>query len=157
MLKQAILSALMLAAGAALAGAGHHGGLGADFKFGSPAKPAEATRTVKVELTDDMKIRHDPLTIKQGETINFVVTNAGKVKHEFSIGDVAAQRAHAAMMKKMPDMHHDNDPPTVTVMPGETKELAWTFDKPAQGDIVFACHVAGHYDAGMLSRVKVQR
>lgn len=157
MLKQAIFTVLMFTTGAALAGAGHGGGHGAEYRFGSPAKPAEATRTVKVELTDDMKIRHEPLAIKQGETINFVVTNTAKVKHEFSIGDTAAQRAHAAMMKKMPDMQHDNDPAAVTLNPGETKELAWKFDKPVPGDVVFACHVAGHYDAGMLSRVKVQK
>jgi uncharacterized cupredoxin-like copper-binding protein len=150
-MKNALFLLLAIAAGGALADTGH----GASYRFGSPAQPADATRTVKVDLTDDRKIQLEPLTIRQGETILFVVTNTGKQKHEFSIGDTASQRAHAAMMKKMPDMHHDNDPTTVSVNPGETRELAWKFDKPVQGEIVFACHVAGHYEAGMLSKAKL--
>ena len=69
------------------------------------------------------------------------------------LGDTASQRAHVAMMKKMPDMRHENDPAAVTLAPGETKEVIWKFSKPIRGQLEFACQIPGHYDAGMTSKV----
>jgi uncharacterized cupredoxin-like copper-binding protein len=51
------------------------------------------------------------------------VTNVGRITHEFSISDRASQRAHALMMKKMPNMKHEDDPATVTVEPGQIKTV----------------------------------
>ncbi|GIK96258.1 MAG: copper-containing oxidoreductase signal peptide protein [Alphaproteobacteria bacterium] len=152
MLRNTVLAAVMLAATAApvLAAGSHEGG---HYSFGEPGDPAKVTRTVQVELTDEMQILHDPLKIKQGETIRFVVVNRGEITHEFAIGDSPSQRAHALMMKKMPDMVHESDPATATLEPGETKELVWSFNKPIQGQIEFACHIAGHFEAGMSSKV----
>ena len=131
--------------------AGSHGG--GHYSFGEPGDPAKVTRTVQVELTDEMQILHGPLKIEQGETIRFVIQNKGETVHEFAVGDTPSQRAHALMMKKMPDMVHDEDPSAVTVEPGATKELVWSFNKPIQGQIEFACHIAGHFEAGMSSKV----
>jgi uncharacterized cupredoxin-like copper-binding protein len=157
-MKHALFFTLALAAGNAWAGPGHQGGHGsANYSFGSPGKAAEVTRTVEVKATDDMRFVHEPLEIRQGETIRFVVTNTGRIVHEFSIGDVPSQRAHAAMMKKNPTMSHDDDPSAVTLKPGETKELIWRFDKPVSTRIVFACFHAGHYEAGMKSEAKFVR
>ncbi|HSO07856.1 MAG TPA: cupredoxin family protein [Pelomicrobium sp.] len=154
MLKQAIFTVLMLAAGGALAGPGHGSGHGAPtYSFGSPGKASEVNRTIEVKATDDMRFVYEPFEIRQGETIRFVVTNVGKIVHEFSIGDVPSQRAHLAMMKKMPDMKHEDDPTAVTLKPGETKEVIWRFDKPIATRIVFACFHPGHYEAGMKSEV----
>ncbi len=143
---------LALGYGAALADAGH----GAT-PFGSPGDPAAAERTVPVTLDDTMAIRHEPITIRPGETLRFVVTNAGALVHEFSIGDAPSQRAHALMMRKMPDMHHDgSEGNAVTLQPGETREVTWRFDRKVEGDIVLACQIPGHYDAGMVSRVPME-
>ncbi|MFZ5557482.1 MAG: cupredoxin domain-containing protein [Pseudomonadota bacterium] len=157
-MKHALFLTLALAAGNALAGAGHSGSHGSGhsaptYSFGSPGQAAEVTRTVEVQATDDMRFMHEPFEIKQGETIRFVVTNVGKISHEFSIGDLPSQRAHLAMMEKQPDMKHDDDPTATTLKPGETKEIIWKFDKPITTRIVFACFHPGHYEAGMKSEV----
>jgi uncharacterized cupredoxin-like copper-binding protein len=39
------------------------------------------------------------------------------------------------------------------VAPGKTGEIVWTFNRP--GDFDFACLIAGHYEAGMVGKVKV--
>jgi uncharacterized cupredoxin-like copper-binding protein len=82
------------------------------------------------------------------------VTNAGKIEHEFVIGDAEEQRQHAAMMEEMPDMKHDEGN-AVSLEPGQTKKLIWRFEKPETVEI--ACHVPGHYEAGMHAIVTVAR
>lgn len=148
----AIASALMTAQ--AYAGANHT----QDHSFGEPGHAEDVTRTVTVEAHDangEMKFVHEPLKIKLGETIKFVVTNKGEMPHEFSLGDSPTQRAHALMMEKMPDMKHEGDPAAVTLEPGETKEIVWTFNKPVQGSIELACQMPGHYEGGMVSKVSM--
>jgi uncharacterized cupredoxin-like copper-binding protein len=147
----AFAAVLALALASPAAATGMHGA--GHTAFGAPAPAAEATRTVAVTLSDDMAIRMDLDAIKVGEVIRFVVTNAGAQAHEFSVGDTASQRAHAAMMKKMPGMTHDDDPAALTLQPGETKELTWRFDVPVKGKVVFACQMPGHYDGGMVRAV----
>ena len=149
----AALAAVFLST-AAWAGGTHGGG---HYSFGEPGQESEAARTVEVTTTDDMKVLMDLTTVRQGETIKFVVTNEGRIPHEFSIGDTGSQRAHANLMRKNPGMKHDDDPSAVTLAPGETKTLVWKFSKPVQGEIVFACHLPGHWDAGMLSKAKFER
>jgi uncharacterized cupredoxin-like copper-binding protein len=139
---------------AAWAGGNHKEG---HYTFGEPGKESEVTRTVEVMATDDMTLVMDLDSIRQGETIKFVVTNTGEILHEFSVGDTGSQRAHAKLMKKNPEMTHHDDPAAVTLEPGETKTIVWRFSKPVQGDIVFACQMPGHWDAGMLYKAKFER
>jgi len=54
----------------------------------------------------------------------------------------------------MPDMVHE-DANTLTLEPGETKSLVWQFTEA--GKLEVACHIPGHYEAGMRSRVVVGR
>lgn len=137
----------------AFADAGH----GTEFTFGSPGKESEVARTVKVQAADTMRFEPGKLQIKQGETIKFVITNVGRIKHEFAIGDRATQRAHETMMRKIPNMKHEDDAATVSLEPGETKTLVWKFDKRPAAPIEVACHEPGHYQAGMKMAVVLSR
>lgn len=49
-------------------------------------------------------------------------------------------------------MDHD-DPNAVSLDPGETEELVWTFTQ--KGTFEAACNIAGHYQAGMLAVIDV--
>jgi uncharacterized cupredoxin-like copper-binding protein len=122
---------------------------------GKPAKLIDSSQTVKVSLTDEMKINFDSelASIKSGTVIQFVVTNEGKIAHEFSIGNQSEQQEHAEMMREMPGMTH-SDGNTVTVEPGLTKVLTWDFE----GDdvVVFACNIPGHYEAGMFQKAELK-
>lgn len=150
------LAATVIASGAAWADAGH---VSKSYTFGEPGKAAEATRTVEVAADDRGGMRYvmDLKSVQQGETIRFVVTNKGEGQHEFSVGDTASQRAHAKLMAKNPEMHHEGDPSVVTLQPGETKELVWKFSKPLQSELVFACQMPGHYDGGMVHKAKLDK
>ena len=120
---------------------------------GMPTKPEQATKTVNVELLDTMRFKFsEEVKIKNSDVVKFVVTNTGRLPHEFSIGNQQEQDAHRQMMRNMPTMHHE-DSNTVLLKPNETKEITWHFK--GSEDVVFACNIPGHYEAGMHSTVKI--
>lgn len=123
-----------------------------------PGQASSTTRTVRLTLNDNMRfVAVDPAVVKAGETVRFVITNAGRLPHEFSLGDKAFQQQHAAMMKAMPGMQH-TDANTVTIAPGQKASLVWTFTGVAAGTVLeIACHVPGHYEAGMKIDLRVTR
>ncbi len=123
-------------------------------RAGQPGTASRVTHTIRVQALDTMRYAPDELTVQSGQTVRFIVTNAGKMRHEFAIGDAEEQRRHAEMMKEMPDMKHDEGN-AVSLEPGETNELIWRFGKP--GNVEVACHLPGHYEAGMRAIVTVAR
>lgn len=124
-----------------------------DSAAGRPGNAKKISRTIKIAALD-IKYDKPEIKVKVGETIKFVLANSGKLRHEFMIGNADEQREHAEMMKQMPDMVHA-EPNMITVEPGETKSLVWQFTKA--GTVEIACHIAGHYEAGMKSKVTVVR
>lgn len=143
---------------------GHHekksAGHGGDHEHDSEASPvgvpadaSKATRTIAVTTKDTMRYEFSSdLNLKAGEIVKFVVTNEGKIAHEFSVGDAEEQKSHLAMMANMPNMVHE-DGNTVTVKPGQTKTLTWKFTPGSE--VVFACNIPGHFQAGMFAKAKV--
>jgi uncharacterized cupredoxin-like copper-binding protein len=109
-------------------------------------------RTIEVGMTDNMRFSPDSIEVRQGETVRLVVRNAGKVMHEFVIGTKEDLDEHAALMVKFPNMEHD-EPYMAHVGPGKTSEIVWTFNRA--GNFDFACLIAGHYQAGMVGKIKV--
>ena len=118
--------------------------------FGRPGDPKSVSRTVTVRMSDTMRFSPDSLSVKRGETIRFVVKNEGKLLHEMVLGSEKSLGDHAALMRKFPEMEHD-EPYMVHVEPGKTGEMVWTFDK--SGQIGFACLIPGHFEAGMTGKV----
>lgn len=123
---------------------------------GSPAQPSFATRIIQVTLTDQMEINFKEKIeeIKSGTVIQFIVTNEGKISHEFSVGNQNEQKKHGEMMRKMPGMVHA-DGNTVTVQPGKSKALTWHFE--GEDLVVFACNIPGHYEGGMYKNIPLRR
>lgn len=125
------------------------------FAFGRPGQAAEVTKTIHIEANDQMRLKFDSLDIKRGDVVKFIVKNAGQVPHEFAVGDEAFRREHQKEMKQqmagMAGMEHE-DPNVVSLTPGETKTLIWRFDRLSTHNIIFACYVPGHYEAGMYHR-----
>jgi len=127
-------------------------GDGKEEDFGQPGKPEQINRTVKVEMRDSMRFSPDKLSVKKGDTVLFVIHNAGAIKHEFVLGTDKALKAHNEFMKKNPEMEHADDS-MVSVQPGESAEIIWQFSR--SGRVYFACLQPGHYPAGMKGSVSV--
>ncbi len=121
---------------------------------GMPGKTADTDRTVRIEARD-LAFNVKRVQVRAGETVRFVITNTGKLPHEFVIASHAEHVEHRAMMQKMPNMQMGSEPNAVTVDPGQTKDLVWKFGREA--DVEFACDIPGHSEAGMTGAFKVMR
>jgi uncharacterized cupredoxin-like copper-binding protein len=144
------ISVCALALSSALAWA--HGDEQHGATIGEAGEAAKVARTIHVDMTDNMRFTPSSVTVKQGQTIRFVVKNSGQIKHEFVLGTEKELKEHYELMKKFPQMEH-SDPNQVTVAPGKAGEVIWRFTKA--GKVDFACLQPGHYDAGMKGSVKV--
>ena len=122
-------------------------------EWGIAGDAKQAKRTVVVTMTDDMRFKPDRLEIKQGETVRFVVKNAGKMMHEMVIGTRKELDEHAVLMIKFPNMEHD-EPYMAHVDAGKQADIIWHFNRP--GEFEFACLIAGHYQAGMRGKITVR-
>jgi uncharacterized cupredoxin-like copper-binding protein len=124
----------------------------AEKSFGKAGDAKKVTRTIGVDMSDRMRFTPDALTVKQDETIKFVVKNSGKTVHEFVLGTMAELQTHADMMKKHPGMEHEA-PHMAHVAPGKTATMVWQFTKA--GEFHFGCLLPGHLEAGMVGNIGV--
>lgn len=151
-LRTITLAIFLGAASAASFASGTHTGGHEQSVIGHPGKASDVSRTIKVDMTDNMRFTSADIAVKQGETIRFVVQNSGKVKHEMVLGTAKELKEHYEVMKKNPEMEHA-DENMISVTPGKTGEIIWQFTKP--GKVDFACLQPGHYEAGMKGIVNV--
>jgi uncharacterized cupredoxin-like copper-binding protein len=124
------------------------------FEFGDPMDAGMATRVIEIDANDDFTFFPTGVAVTAGETVTFRVTNTGVIPHDFVLGDEEMQVEHEAEMAEMSgDMSMHDEPNTLALEPGETKEMTWHMT--ATGDVLFGCHQTGHYAAGMKGTVIV--
>ena len=123
-----------------------------DSPFGRAADPKKATRTIRVDMTDNMRYTPAEIRVKRGEIVRFVATNKGKVLHEMVLGTMDELKKHAELMKKYPGMEHD-EPHMAHVPPGKQGVMGWQFTKA--GEFTYGCLIPGHFEAGMIGKVIV--
>ena len=120
--------------------------------WGIAGDAAKVTRTIEIRMLDTMRFVPDLIEVRAGETVRLVHRNRGQVMHEFVLGTKQELDEHAALMVRFPDMEHD-EPYMAHVGPGKTGEIVWTFNRTGEFD--FACLIPGHYQAGMVGKVRV--
>jgi uncharacterized cupredoxin-like copper-binding protein len=126
------------------------------FAAGEPGDPKRPFRVVKVTMLEDGKtMLFDPavVEVRRGEQIRFEIVNAGSWPHEFVLATEAANRKHAELMKKFPDMEHA-EPNAVRLSPLASGAILWKFTRP--GRFEYACLIPGHLKAGMHGVVVVK-
>ena len=108
------------------------------FVAGTKATPRE----IKIQVTDLLLFEPNVVSVQQGETITFRITNTGQATHEFKVGPMA-------------DVFDDNPstPEVADITPASTKTLTYTFT--GTGPYAFACHAPGHFENGMYGFVNV--
>lgn len=140
----------------AAAGPGAPGHTHTHFSAGEPGNPKRPAKTIRVTMREgDGKMLYEPekLEVRRGEQVRFVIVNAGELPHEFVLASTKDNLKHAELMKKYPDMEHD-DPNGKTVQPKGTAEILWRFSK--RGEFEFACLIPGHREAGMTGKITVK-
>ncbi len=108
------------------------------FVAGTRAHP----RIVNIAVTDLLLFDPTVVSVQQGETITFEISNTGKATHEFKVGP-------------MKDVFDDlpSTPEVADINPGTTKSLTYTFT--GTGPYAYACHAPGHFENGMIGFVNL--
>jgi len=107
---------------------------------------ASLPRLVGVGMNDGLQFLPADISVAKGETVTFLVSNLGNVTHEIAVGPadkVDADEIDGTIVKEADEMgaHH-------------VKTLTYTFD--AAGPYAFACHMPGHFEAGMRGTVTLR-
>jgi uncharacterized cupredoxin-like copper-binding protein len=111
----------------------------------TPTEPVEPER-VEITLTE-FGVEASITEFEVGQPYEFVITNEGAINHEFRIMPVSgAQAGH----------NEEGHSSTLVVVEeeelevGETITVEYTFTNDAlHSDLEIACHIEGHYEAGM--------
>ncbi|HVC35005.1 MAG TPA: heavy metal translocating P-type ATPase [Chloroflexota bacterium] len=112
-------------------------------------------RTIAISANDQLRFAPAAVTVRNGETVAFKVTNTGSVPHEFVVGDAAVQQEHERAMASGGMVMGGDSAFAVGVPAGQTATLVYTFDK--LGTVSYGCHVPGHYQAGMRGTITVEQ
>ena len=121
--------------------AGMMGGVGSNSAAqprsgGSPVGTVASPRVIRVYAGPGYAFSPSSISVARGETVTFVVTTMGQTAHEFMVGPADAVASDTLGTPEVAD---------IGMM--QAKSLTYTFDGP--GPYAFACHAAGHYEAGM--------
>ncbi len=114
--------------------------------WGIAGDARQASRSIDLNMGDDMRFSPAHFSVKKGETLRLRVINKGQVMHEVVLGTKASLAQHAQMMLKYPGMEHA-EPYMAHVAPQKSEDLVWHFNRAGSFD--FACLIPGHYQAGM--------
>lgn len=145
---------LSLVSTGAFADVGHDRDKHQNEALGKPGDPGKVSRAISVDMNDAMRFIPDRISIKRGETIKFLVTNSGVLKHEMVLGNMEGLKEHAELMRKFPEMEHA-EPNQITLGPGKSGELVWQFT--TEGTFYYGCLQSGHLEAGMIGTIVVKR
>lgn len=119
----------------------------------SPTTAATATGPTVVHVTaDEMTITSDVTTFKVGVPYEFEVTNDGAIAHEVMLVRPTDSTDMEAIDELALGMAEEED-----LGPGATVSFSYTFtEDDLAGPLELACHVPGHYEAGMLLPITVE-
>jgi uncharacterized cupredoxin-like copper-binding protein len=109
-------------------------------EMGTPAAAGEVTVTLM-----DGNVDSSVVTFQVGQEYTFNITNSGSNVHAFYIEKAGANHE--------PLEANGEEAEVEDIQPGASASLTWTFTEP--GNYQLACHVPGHYPAGMALNVKV--
>ena len=88
--------------------------------------------------------------------INIEIFAAGEGNHghkkSANIG-TPGKEFEVTRIVKVSMFDHYFQPQSLQFKEGETAEIVWTF--PAHAALEFACNVPGHYDSGMVGKIKL--
>lgn len=98
---------------------------------------------VQVTLTD-FKLESSASTFSTGTPYRFVIENRGATSHEWTVMPAGEKDHHKALTGVTADK----------LLVGAKVTQEFIFKQP--GTYEFACHLAGHYEAGMSLRITVQ-
>jgi uncharacterized cupredoxin-like copper-binding protein len=106
-------------------------------------------RTVDITIHFS-RFEPEHVDVAPGETVRFVVRNTDPIDHEFILGDRYVQTIH----ENGTELRHPPKPGEMSVPAGTTQVTTYTFPTTSE-QLIFACHLPGHYAFGMHGTVTI--
>tara|TARA_B100002051_G_scaffold102347_1_gene97837 strand:- start:498 stop:995 length:498 start_codon:yes stop_codon:yes gene_type:complete len=141
--------------------------------IGEKGDPNNVDKIIEIKMYDNY---FEPSEIKiiKNQTIKFIVHNHGEFVHEFNIATKEMHLKHQPEMMKMveyeillPDkidkkkmkdiskkdhsMSHSHSN-SVLLEPNKSGEIIWKFNTDTK--LEAACNIPGHYESGMIAKIK---
>lgn len=120
-----------------------------------PSTNPDGSINVNVTLTD-FGIESSLTEFEAGKTYRFTITNEGAIPHEFVIAEPLMEgEDHGTDMEMMHEglvFEVEED----ELIAGATVTVDVTFPDHVDEALEFACHVEGHYEAGMHSPITMK-
>ena len=114
-----------------------------------PASAETGIRTLNITIHYS-HFRPERVVVAPGETVRFVVRNTDPIDHEFILGDRYIQHIYETGTETVHVM-----PGATSVPAGTTRSTIYTFPDVAT-QVIFGCHLPGHYAYGMRGLVIVE-
>ena len=113
----------------------------------------ETERDIEIVM-DEFTFEPSSYVLEAGETIRFVVSNEGKIEHEFRLSNQHRIEEHLASghedhYDESADHHEEDGDIVLVVQPGEVGEVVVTVPEDMSIYTEVACLLPGHYEAGM--------
>ena len=122
----------------------------------TPLVAQVVSRSIALRMDDQMRFTPSQIEVQAGETVRFVIHNAGQATHEMVLGSDEEIRLHAQAMQQGAGHeagHSHGSGAAITVAPGQKGELVVRFAQAQK--LQMACLIPGHYEAGMRGTVNV--
>ena len=120
--------------------------------YGRPGDTSQPNRSINIEINDKLRVAPAEVSVKQGETIKFIVKNSTKTLQRMALGTLGELKERATMLKQFPKMEM-NQPNLVQVKPGESAELLWQFTQA--GTFNFGCAAQACLEPTAIGKVVV--
>ena len=75
---------------------------GSEMQGGYPGAPSEVSRTIEIDAKE-IGFRQKSISVRDGETIRFVIRNTGQSAHDFAIGTAEVQSQRRELVAEMMD------------------------------------------------------
>ena len=93
----------------------------------------------------------EALAAQAGVPLTITIRNDDPIEHEWIVGKADVHERHRTGSEPL----HDTRPTEVTVPPFSTRITTVVFDTP--GDYLYACHLPGHEQYGMVGTLHVTK
>lgn len=124
----------------------------ASAEAGRPGDPQHAVRTVRVHLYDTRRFTPARVVVRQGDTVRFLVHNAGTQVHTLALGTPPALQRQSQALADPAAVPPEGA--AVRLKPGTSGRFVWQFTQP--GSFQFACIEPGHLETGMVGTIIVK-
>jgi uncharacterized cupredoxin-like copper-binding protein len=104
-----------------------------------------------------IEIRHsrfvpDSFSAASGTAVRIAVHNTDPIDHEFIVGDQATQDRHE---RGVDERHDGSVPGEISVAAGAVVVTTYRYDH--SGQLLYGCHLPGHWAYGMRGTIAVSR